>query len=173
MEWLKGPCFTPRNYWLASVTAQAVNSSRIHRHKSLECPLFFFRGQLCWLLNLHLHQVTEKDRGLIYCFILCTQVLSIEIPSLRVSWAGRKISIYPTVTHGPSSELRISKETTAAENTRVSSRAWWRCPSSPAPWEAEVALQGLFGYKASSRPAWETPFQNKKLKKMAMGYITQ
>lgn len=55
--------------WLPE--SQAVNSSRMSRHKSLECPLLFLRGQLWWIPNLHLNQVTENDREFIYCFVFC------------------------------------------------------------------------------------------------------
>lgn len=74
-------------------------------------------------------------------------------------WPG---STQPS-TQGPPSELSISKEKTAAKNTWMSGR--WYSPSIPAPLEAGAGRQGLLPRRESSRAAWETPSQDKKLKK--------
>lgn len=82
-------------------------------------------------------------------------------------WPG---STQPS-TQGPTSELSISKEKTAAKNTWMSGR--WCCPSIPAPLEAGAGPQGLLPPQREFKGSLGNSISRQKVKKkVGVGDVT-
>lgn len=101
----------------------------------------------------------ERQRIYLLLHILCHSSVN-QDTSESAGLAARPASTQPSLTvhHQSSSSLKKRQQ------QRIHGCLTGPGSSIPAPWEAGVEMQRLFGCRASSKPAWEPPFQSKKLK---------
>lgn len=93
----------------------------------------------------------QRKRIYLLLHILCHSSVN-QDTSESAGLAARPASTQPSLTVHHQSSASLNK------------RQQQRIHGCPAPWEAGVEMQRLFGCRASSKSAWEPPFQSKKLK---------